>query len=71
VSQPLVQVPGLVLLTIAEGLARFALLQLFHFPAPFAQLMAYVVLPQALYNGFLGAALVLALAWTQSARKLA
>ncbi|OGL28116.1 MAG: rod shape-determining protein MreD, partial [Candidatus Rokubacteria bacterium RIFCSPLOWO2_12_FULL_69_21] len=31
VDQPLVQVPGLVLLTIAEGLARFALLKLFRF----------------------------------------
>jgi len=26
------------------------------------------VLPQALYNGFLGAALVLALAWTEAQR---
>lgn len=66
VSQPLVQVPGLVLLSIAEGLARFALLQLFHFPAPLGDLMLYVVLPQALYNGFLGAALVLALACTDA-----
>ena len=71
VSQPLVQVPGLVILTIAEGLARFALLQAFRFPAPFGELMVYVVLPQALYNGFLGAALVLALAWVQSLRKAA
>jgi len=71
VGQPLVQVPGLVILTIAEGLARFALLQLFRFPAPFGDLMLYVVLPQALYNGFLGAALVLALAWTESFRKAA
>jgi rod shape-determining protein MreD len=69
VSQPLVQVPGLVLLTIAEGLARFALLKLFHFPAPFLAVMAYVVLPQALYNGFLGAALVLALTWAESMRE--
>src|SRR5437762_8030080 len=68
VSQPLVQVPGLVLLSLLEGLARFGLLQLFHFPAPFGELMTYVVLPQALYNGFLGAALVLALAWSESAR---
>ena len=68
VSQPLVQVPGLVLLTIAEGLARFALLKLFRFPAPFGELMTYVVLPQALYNGFLGAALVFALAWAESTR---
>ena len=53
------QVPGLVLLTIAEGLGRFVLLQLFHFPAPFGELMLHVILPQALYNGLLGA-LVLA-----------
>ncbi|HEU5321182.1 MAG TPA: rod shape-determining protein MreD [Methylomirabilota bacterium] len=68
VSQPLVQIPGLVLLTVAEGLTRFALLQLFRFPAPFGELMAYVVLPQALYNGFLGAALVFALTWAQTIR---
>src|SRR5262249_4626591 len=66
VSQPLVQVPGLVVLSVLEGLARYALLQLFHFPAPFGELMTYVILPPALYNGFLGAALVLALAWAES-----
>ena len=64
VTQPLVQVSGLIILTLAEALARFALLQLFRFPAPFGQLMTYVVLPQALYNGFLGAALVFGLAWS-------
>jgi len=68
VDQPLVQVPGLVLLTIAEGLARFALLQLFRFPAPFGEVMLYVVLPQALYNGFLATLLVLALAWADALR---
>jgi rod shape-determining protein MreD len=68
VTQPLVQVPGLVILTLAEGLARFALLKLFRFPAPFGELMLYVVLPQALYNGFLGAALVVTLAWVESLR---
>jgi rod shape-determining protein MreD len=68
VSQPLVQVPGLVVLTIAEGIARFALLQIFRFPAPFGELMMYVVLPQALCNGFIGAAVVLALAWAQMLR---
>ena len=62
VTSPLVQVPGLVVLTIAEGLVRFGLLQMFRFPAPFGEVMAYQVLPQALYNGFLGAAVVLALA---------
>jgi len=69
VSQPLVQVPGLVVLSLMEGVARFALLQLFHFPAPFGELMTYVVLPQAIYNGFLGAALVLALSWAESVRE--
>jgi rod shape-determining protein MreD len=68
VSQPLVQVPGLVVLSLVEGVARFGLLQLFHFPASFGELMTYVVLPQAIYNGFLGAALVLALSWAESVR---
>ena len=68
VGQPLVQVPGLVLLTIAEGLARFALLKFFRFPAPFGEVMLYVVLPQALYNGFLATLLVLALAWADALR---
>ena len=31
--------------------------------------MTYVVLPQALYNGFLGAALVLALSWAESMKE--
>jgi rod shape-determining protein MreD len=66
--QPLVQVPGLVLLSVVEGVGRFALLKLFHFPAPFGELMTYVVLPQALYNGFIGAAVVLVLAWSESMR---
>lgn len=68
VAHPLVQVPGLVLLSLLEGLARFALLKLFHFPAAFGELMIYVVLPQALYNGFLGAALVMAVAWVEAQR---
>jgi rod shape-determining protein MreD len=69
VTQPLVQVPGLALLTIVEGLARFTLLKFFHFAVPFGELMLYVVLPQALYNGFLGAALVVALAWADTFRQ--
>ena len=69
VTQPLVQVPGLVILSVVEGLVRFAVLKMFRFPAPFAELMIYVVLPQALYNGFLGAALVLALAWIEAQRE--
>ena len=61
VTAPLVQVPGLVLLTVAEGVLRFGILQLFRFPAPFGELMTFQVLPQALYNGFLGAAVVFVL----------
>jgi hypothetical protein len=60
VGHPLVQIPGLVLLTVAEGFVRFGLLQLFHFPASIGELLVRVILPQALYNGFLGAACVLA-----------
>ena len=71
VTQPLVQIPGLVLLTLAEGVARFTLLQLFRFPAPFGELMTFVILPQALYNGFIGAALVFALAWSEQVKERA
>ena len=67
-TQPLVQVPGLVLLTFVEGLGRFAVLKLFRYPAPFGDVMTYAVLPQALYNGFIGAALVFAIVWTDSFR---
>src|SRR5215813_8404636 len=38
VASPLVQVPGLVLVSIAEGLMRYCLLQLFHFPASLGDL---------------------------------
>jgi rod shape-determining protein MreD len=69
VSSPLVQVPGLVLLTVAEGLARFFLLQFFHYPVSLGGLMMHVVLPQALYNGFVGAACVLFAEGVEAARK--
>jgi len=68
VSNPLVQVPALVLLTLAEGLGRFLLLQLFHFPASLGDMMVHVILPQALYNGFLGSACVLCMAAAASFR---
>jgi rod shape-determining protein MreD len=68
VTQPIVQVSGLVVLSIAEGLGRFGLLKLFHFPAQFAPLMTYVVLPQSLYNGFIGAAFVLVMVWADALR---
>lgn len=68
VSNPLVQVPGLVLLSIAEGLGRFLLLQMFHYPAAFGDLMLHVILPQALYNGVLGAAGLVALTAAEAVR---
>jgi len=69
VEHPLVQIPGLVLVTVAEGLLRFGLLQLFHFPGSLGQVLGHVILPQALYNGFLGAACVLAVETAQALRR--
>lgn len=69
VSSPLVQVPGLVLLTVTEGLARFFLLQFFHYPASLGELLVHVVLPQALFNGFIGAACVMAAAGAGAMRR--
>jgi len=69
VNHPLVQIPGLVLLTVAEGVLRFGLLQLFHFPASLGELLVHVILPQALYNGFLGAACVLAVEAAHTLRR--
>lgn len=68
VSNPLVQVPGIVLLSLVEGVARYGILQLFHFPASLSDLMLHVILPQALYNGFLGSALVLTIVWVETHR---
>jgi rod shape-determining protein MreD len=71
VSKPVVQVPGLVLLTVAEGLARFFLLRLFHFPAALDGVLLHVILPEALYNGFVGAACALALSAAEALRSRA
>ncbi len=68
VANPLVQVPGLVLLTVAEGLLRFGLLQLFHYPASLPALLMDVILPQALYNGVLGAACLVAMTASEMVR---
>lgn len=69
VAHPLVQIPGLLLLTIGEGFLRFGLLQLFHYPAGLGELFVYVILPQALYNGFIGAACVVAFEMAQTLRR--
>ncbi len=71
VSNPLVQVPGLVLLSIAEGLGRFLLLQMFHYPAAFGDLMLHVILPQAFYNGLIGTFCILAEAGFEAMRRRA
>ena len=60
VRRPIVPVGLAILATIVDGLARFALLQAFHYPAPFGEVFARVIVPQAGYNGVLAIA---ALAW--------
>ena len=56
VTRPIVPVGLAVLATVVDGLARFALLQLFHYPAPLGELLTRVIVPQAGYNGILAAA---------------
>ena len=53
VSRPLVPVATVVLATVVDGVLRFGLLQLFHYPAPLGELLALVILPQAGYNAAL------------------
>jgi rod shape-determining protein MreD len=60
VTRPIVPVGLAVLATIVDGLARFALLQLFHYPAPLGEIFTRVIVPQAAYNGVVAAAM---LAW--------
>jgi rod shape-determining protein MreD len=62
VGEPLVQIPGLVILSVAEGLVRFGLVRLLSYPAPLADLIMQVILPQALFNGVIGAAALVGLA---------
>ncbi len=57
-SNPLVPVTAAVVATVADGALRFAVLQLFHYPAAFGELLGSVILPQAAYNGVLAAVLV-------------
>jgi rod shape-determining protein MreD len=60
VTRPVVPIAVAVLATVADGVLRFGLLQLFHYPAPLGELLARVIVPQAGYNGVLALA---ALAW--------
>jgi rod shape-determining protein MreD len=56
VTRPIVPVALAMLATIGDGLVRFALLQLFHYPAPLGEIFTRVIVPQAGYNGILAAA---------------
>ncbi len=68
VPSPLVQGLSLALLTPVEGLLRYGVLSLFHFPAELGALVQFVIFPQTLYNGLLGAACVLGLSWAERRR---
>jgi hypothetical protein len=54
---------------VVEGVARYCLLQFFHFPVSFGELMTHVILPQALYNGFLGSVCTLGLTIAAAVRR--
>lgn len=55
VGRPAVAVAAVLLATLLDGTLRFALLQLFDYPAPFGEVLVRVILPQVGYNGALGA----------------
>ena len=59
-SRPVVPIALAIVATVLDGLVRFACLQLFHYPAPFGELLTRVILPQAGYNGLLAG---LAVVW--------
>lgn len=53
VSNPLVPILTVTLATLIDGTLRFVVLQVFHYPAAFGELLGRVILPQAGYNGLL------------------
>jgi rod shape-determining protein MreD len=55
VTNPVVPVVAAVAATVVDATLRFAVLQLFQYPAPFGELLGSVILPQAAYNGVLTA----------------
>ena len=69
VASSFVQVSGLFVLTVAEGLLRYSLLRIFHqFPAGLSDVLLGVVLPQACYNGAVAAACLLAIEAAEAVR---
>jgi hypothetical protein len=55
VTNPVVPVVAAVAATVADASLRFAVLQLYQYPASFGELFGSVILPQAAYNGVLAA----------------
>jgi rod shape-determining protein MreD len=55
VTRPAIPIGVAVLATIVDGLVRFGLLQLFHYPAPLGEIFTRVIVPQAGYNGIVAA----------------
>lgn len=58
VSRAAVTIAVAVLASVADGVLRFGLLQIFHYPAGLGELLTRVILPQAAYNGLLATAAV-------------
>jgi rod shape-determining protein MreD len=56
VTRPAVPIGVAVIATLVDGLLRFGLLQLFHYPAPLGEIFTRVIVPQAGYNGIVAAA---------------
>jgi len=68
VASAFVQVSGLFVLTVAEGLLRYALLRVFHYPAALPDVLMGVILPQACYNGAVAAACLLVVEAAETVR---
>jgi rod shape-determining protein MreD len=66
VSNPVVSIVAVLLATLVDGTLRFVVLQAFHYPAPFGELLVGVMLPQAALNTLVAAAWVaLPLRWVR------
>jgi rod shape-determining protein MreD len=66
-SNPVVSIGAVGLATLVDGTLRFIVLQAFHYPAPFGELLVGVMLPQAALNAVLAAMwVVLPLPWSRA-----
>lgn len=69
VSNPLIQVSSLIVVSLGEGVIRFVVLKLFHYPEGLGGLMVHVVAPRAVFNGLVGSLCFLGLQWWQARRQ--